>query len=144
MQACPRGLSADELVDFYRTREPRDPDRVQRFDLDEPLHQAEGLGRQPDGPGRHELFQLGGEIRRLTDGGVFHVQVVADGAHHHLAGVEAGAELYLDPVRTAELFGVLADGLLHGECRVTGPSRVVLVGQWRAEQRHHPVAQRRG
>ena len=28
LQTRPRGLSADELVDVYRTREPRDPDWV--------------------------------------------------------------------------------------------------------------------
>jgi hypothetical protein len=55
------------------------------------------------------------------------MQVVADGAHHHLAGIQADPDLHLDPMRVAELFSVASDGLLHGQGCVTGSYRVVLM-----------------
>ncbi len=60
------------------------------------------------------MFQTGSEERGLTHGGVFHVQVAADGAGDHFAGVEADAQLDADGVRAVELFRILAQGPLHG------------------------------
>ena len=52
-------------------------------------------------------------------GRVVHVQVVADGAYHHLARVQADANLYLDAVRAAHLGAVATDSILHGQGGVT-------------------------
>jgi hypothetical protein len=80
-------------------------------------------------------------VDRLTQGGVVHVQVVADEPHHHLAAVEADPRLDLDSVRTADLLGILAHPILYGQGGVAGPHRVVLMGDRGAEQGHDPVAE---
>jgi hypothetical protein len=72
-------------------------------------------------------------VRGLADRRVVHVQVVADGPHHHFAGVEPHARLHLQAVGAAHLFSVAAHGGLHRQGGVTGPHRVVFVGYWGAE-----------
>jgi hypothetical protein len=61
------------------------------------------------------------------------VQIVANGPHHDLAAVEADAHLYRQAVRAAHLFGIAAQGVLHGQRRLAGARGVILVGQWRSE-----------
>jgi hypothetical protein len=79
-------------------------------------------------------------VRSLTDGGVVHVQIAADGAHHHLAGVEPDADASLDPVRVPQLVDQPAQGGLHPKGRVAGAQGVVLVGERSAEECHDAVA----
>jgi hypothetical protein len=67
------------------------------------------------------------------------VQVIADSAHHHLSRVEADAHLHRQAVRTAHLLGIAAHAVLHGQRRITGACGMVLVGDWRPEQRHDAV-----
>ena len=76
-----------------------------------------------------------------ADGVVVHGEIVVDGADHHLAGIDAGAHLHLDPVHPPRLLGLRPDRPLHGQRRVGRPHRVVLLRQGRAEQRHDAVAQ---
>src|SRR5262249_59089040 len=76
--------------------------------------------------------ETSGEVSGLADRGVVHAQVATDGAHHHLAGVEADTD--------ARVCRVALHGLLHAEGGVAGAYRVVLVGHRRAEERHDPVA----
>ena len=40
-----------------------------------------------------ELFHTRRQVRVLAHRRVVHVQIIANGAHHHLAGVEANAQL---------------------------------------------------
>ena len=76
----------------------------------------------------------------LSDGGVVHAQVAPDGAHDHLAGVEADPDLDLQAVRAAEVLGVAPHGVLHAERAEAGADGVVFVGDRRTEERHDPVA----
>src|SRR5207244_8469407 len=48
------------------------------------------------------LFHARGEMRRLTDRRVVHVQVIADRADHDLAGVEPDADLHRHAVHRSE------------------------------------------
>ena len=68
------------------------------------------------------------------------MQVVANGAHHHLARVEADADLHLDAVCAAHLGAVAPYGLLHGQGGVTGTHGVILMGHGRPKQGHNAVA----
>ena len=79
-------------------------------------------------------------MRGLANGRVVHVQVVADGAYHHLARVETDANLHLDAVHTPYLRTVAPHGVLHGQGGVAGAHGVILVGQRRPKQRHNAVA----
>jgi hypothetical protein len=56
----------------------------------------------------------------------------------NLAGVEADADLDHGPVRPSDLIRVLLHALLHPECRVAGPHRVILVRKRGAEESHDP------
>jgi hypothetical protein len=69
------------------------------------------------------------------------MQVVANGAHDYLAGVQPHTSLHLHAVGVAHLLTVAAHGRLHGQSSVAGPHRVVLMGNRRAEQGHNAVAQ---
>jgi hypothetical protein len=71
---------------------------------------------------------------------VVHAQIVADRADHDLPRVEADADLHLHPVRVACVVRVALERLLHPERGVARPYGVVLVGEWRAEEGHDPVA----
>ena len=54
--------------------------------------------------------------------------------------LRSDADLDLEAVIPADLRGVAADRLLHGEGRVAGADGVVLMGEGGAEERHDPVA----
>ena len=60
-------------------------------------------------------------------------------SHDHLARVEPHSDLHVEALPT-QLVGVPADGLVHPQCRVARPHRVILVGHGSAEERHDPVA----
>src|SRR5215467_451969 len=79
-------------------------------------------------------------MRGLPDGGVVHVQIAVDGAHHHLARIQPDADLHVDALGAAELVRVPAHRLLHAERGVTGAHGVILVGHRRAEEGHDAVA----
>ena len=69
------------------------------------------------------------------------MQIVANGAHHHVSRVKPDAYLQLQTLGTAYLRSILAHSSLHRQRRVTGPHGVVFVGHWRPEQGHDAVAQ---
>ena len=77
---------------------------------------------------------------RLADGRVVHVEVAADGADDHLAGVHPDPDVQGHARGPVHLLGVALDRLLHPQRGVARPHRVILVGDRRAEQRHDPVA----
>src|SRR5207302_119107 len=72
--------------------------------------------------------------------GVVHVEVAADGADDDVTGVEADANLDEYTLPGLHALRVPFHRLLHPQGCITGPHRVVLMGQWRAEQRHDSVA----
>jgi hypothetical protein len=49
------------------------------------------------------------------------MQVIANGAHHHLAGVEPHTHTQLQALRAAHVFSIGTHGGLHGQGRITGP-----------------------
>ena len=108
LEACPRGPSIHQLKDLQRLSQPPDGRRTERFDLDHLLDEPESLHRQEDAPRRGQLFHAGRQMRGLADGGVVHVEIVADGPHHDLSRVEADADLHLsasnsmEPLRSAK------------------------------------------
>jgi hypothetical protein len=77
---------------------------------------------------------------RLTDRGVVHVKVAADGTDHHLSRVQPNSDCKWHPGRAAYVSCIPLHRLLHPERRIARPHRVVLVGEGRAEERHDAVA----
>ena len=80
------------------------------------------------------------EPRGDVDGVAHHRVAVADGARHHLAGVDADAQREADAVLLAALPVALLHRLLHREPRADGALRIVLVGDRSPEDAHHVVA----
>ena len=78
--------------------------------------------------------------RRLPDGRVIHVQVVANGPHHHLAGVEPHPKLNGQAMHALHLLPVAANSLLHAQGGIARAHGVVLVRQRRPKQRHDAIA----
>ena len=68
------------------------------------------------------------------------MQIVTNGAHHHLAGVETHPHLHADAMATARLLGIRPHGVLHGQGGIAGPHRMVLMGNRRPKQGHDAVA----
>ena len=96
LQARAGRASAHQLAHLHGRGQPLDGHRAQGGDLDPALRQPQGVGRQPNAPGRRELFHAGRQVRGLANGGVVHVQIVANGPHHHLPRVQADPDLHLD------------------------------------------------
>ena len=69
------------------------------------------------------------------------MQVVADGAHHHLAGVEAHADAHLQAVGAAHLVGIGTHGGLHRQGGIAGAQGMVFMRDGGAKQGHDAVAQ---
>ena len=67
------------------------------FTCDIALGELQRLGREQDGAGIGELLHPRGQVRRLADGRVVHVQIAADRAHDDFAGVEPDADLHGTP-----------------------------------------------
>ena len=139
LQAAADGTGPDQLKDLHRLGESFDGKLPQGVDLDEALSQPERRRGQPDTARGGELLHARRQMRGLAHGGVVHVQVVANGPHHDVAGIEPHPGLHLQTVGPAHLLGIAAHGALHGERRVTGPHGVVFMRQWGPEQRHDPV-----
>src|SRR4030095_12251971 len=76
----------------------------------------------------------------LPDRRVVHVEVAADGPHHHLARVEPDANLDGNALGAANLVGIVPHRLLHAQGGVAGTHGVILVGEGRAEEGHDAVA----
>jgi hypothetical protein len=140
LQAGPRRASARHLVDLDRVSEPLHRYGAERFHGDVALGQRQCLGRDHNRAGIGELLHPRGEVRRLADGRVVHVEVAPDRAHDHLARVQPDADLDHRRVRAPHLVRVLLHALLHPQGRIAGAHRVVLVGDGGAEQRHDAVA----
>jgi hypothetical protein len=68
------------------------------------------------------------------------VEIVANGPHHDLAGVEANPDLHLATMHTAHRFAVAADRVLHGECGIASPDGVVFMRNRRPKQGHNAIA----
>ena len=131
---------AHQLAHLHGLGQPLDGHRTQGGDLHPPLRQPQGVGRQPNAPGGRQLFHTGRQVRGLANGGVVHVEIVANGPHHHLPRVQADADLHLQPMPAAHLRAVAADGLLHGQRGIAGPYGMVFMRNRRPEQGHNAIA----
>ena len=69
------------------------------------------------------------------------MQVVADGAHHHLAGVQPHPDTHLQAVGVAHLLGIGAHGGLHRQGGIAGAQGMVFMRDGGAKQGHDAVAQ---
>jgi hypothetical protein len=79
-------------------------------------------------------------MRRLPHRRVVHAEIAADGPDDDLTRVEPDPDLRVHAVRATCLFRVELHQFLHPQRRVARADSVVLVGEWRAEERHDPVA----
>jgi hypothetical protein len=140
LQARARGGGADNLVDFHRRLEPAHRHGAQQLHVDPSPGKAHGVGGGQDGARLGHLFHAGGQMHGLAHGGVVRVQLVADGAHHRLARVQAHADLQRHAVQALDVVPIPRDSLLHAQGGIAGSHRVILVGQGRPEQGHDPVA----
>ena len=68
------------------------------------------------------------------------MQIIANGAHHHLAGVEPDPDLHRQPLGVPYLLGIALHDRLHGERRIAGPHGMVLMRHRRAKQGHNAIA----
>ncbi len=134
-----RGCRARDLEDFHRLGAATHRHRPQGVELEIVARQARDRLRREHGAGGCELLHARGQMRGLADRAVLHGQVVADRADYDLPGVQADANLQVQAVPAPDFVGVGAHDLLHPQGRITGAQRVVLVGERRAEQRHHTV-----
>jgi hypothetical protein len=140
LQASPRRTCPRHLVDVHVLRKALHGHGPKRLHADVPFDQREGGRRAQNGAGHGHLLHPGGEVGALADGGVIHVEVAADGTHDDLARVHADADGNGHPHGTLDSFGVSLHALLHPQRRVARAHRVVLVGEWGAEERHDPIA----
>ncbi len=140
LQTRSRRPSADQLVHLDRTVEPFHRHRPERFHLDVAFAEPQRLAGDEHGACRRNLLHPGGEVRRLADGRVVHVEVAADRPHHHLSRIQPHSDLYRNCAGPPDFVTVPAHALLHPERGIAGPDSVVLVRDRRAEERHDPVA----
>jgi hypothetical protein len=140
LQARPRRPRPCQLVDLHGLGEPFHRHGTERLHLDVALGQRQRIGRDHDRAGIGELLHPRGQVRRLADGGVIHVEVATNGAHDDLARVEPDADLDDRPMRASHRFRIRLHALLHPERGVARAHRVIFMGERRAEQRHDAVA----
>ncbi len=109
VEAGPQGTRPGERVDLHRVRQALDRDRPPGRDLDVAFGELQGGGGEQDGAGRRHLLHAGGQVGRLTDRRVVHVEIRPDGTDDDLAGVEPQADLDGHPVRAEDPLRVLRD-----------------------------------
>ena len=141
LQAAADGRDPDQLEHLHGLCQALDGDRSQGVHPHQPFHQPQRRGRQQDAAGGGELFHACRQVRRLADGRVIHVQIIANGAHHHLTSVEPDTDLHRQPLRAPHLLSIALHGRLHGQRRIAGPRGVVLMRHRRPKQGHNAIAQ---
>ena len=97
LQAPPERTGPDQLKHLHRLCQPLDRHRPQGRDLDQPFGQPQRRCGQANAARRGQLLHARRQVRGLANRRVVHVQIVANGAHHHFTGVEADADLHLAP-----------------------------------------------
>jgi hypothetical protein len=107
VEPAPRGACPGERIDFHGLRQPLDRDRSPGRDLHVACGEVQGRGGEQDRARRRHLLHAGGQVCRLPDGRVIHVQIGPDGADDHLAGVEPHADLEGHPVGAKDAVRVL-------------------------------------
>ena len=129
-----------QLEDLEWVRETLHRDGPERPHLDVAFGQRQRMRRDHDRAGVGDLLHPRGQMRRLADGRVVHVEIAADGPYHDFPGVQPDADLDHSRVRTPHLLRVCLHALLHPERGIAGAHGVILMGQRRPEERHDAVA----
>jgi hypothetical protein len=140
LQARTRRTCSRHLVDLDGVGEPLYWHGAERLHGNVTFHQLQGPRRQENGTWARQLLHSRCEVRGLSDGGVVRAQVVADGAHDHLARIESNSDLSIHAMRSAHVIGVAIDRILHLQGRITSAHRVVLMGERRTKESHDAVA----
>ena len=135
-----RRADTRELVDADRPARALDLDLAQVGQLDIALRQRRGVLGDVHRARPRKLLHALGEAHGVADGRVGHGEVLADRAHHDLAGVQAHAHGEADTVRALHVRGEDRELFPEVHGGVAGAARVVLVGDRRPEERHDAVA----
>jgi len=98
VQAAAQLGGAGELVDLYRMWHALDRHRPERLHRDVAFGKPQRVGGETHRAGGRELLHASGKVCGLADRRVVHLQVAADGAHHHGAGIEPDANLHFETV----------------------------------------------
>ena len=116
---------------FYRHRTERP-----RGDVS--FRQSDGRRRRQDRAGPRHLLHASRQMRGLANDGVFHIEIFADGADDNFPRIDPNANF-------ERLLGTVCQfggRFLDHQCRVTSAHGMILVGQWRAKDRHDAIAQK--
>ena len=140
LEATTHGCGPDQFEDLHGLRQTLDRHRPQGGDPHRPLDQPQGGCGQANRPRRRQLLHARRQIRGQAHPRVVHVQVVADGAHQHVPGVETDTQQHLQPLGAAHLLSVAPQRGLHRQGGIAGAQGVVLVGNGRAEHGHDAIA----
>jgi hypothetical protein len=140
VEPATHGAGTTELEDLDRGRQALHGHGAAGRHLHEALGECQRLRSEQDGPWPGHLLHARGQVGRLADGRIVHVEIRADRADDYLARIQPYADLDRDTVRSEDAIGVSLDGLLHTQRSVAGANRVVLMRHRCSEQRHDPVA----
>jgi len=140
LEAAAERTGPDQLEDLDGLRQPLHGNGPQSGHLHQSLYEPEGVGRQEGTPRMRQLFHMGSQMHRLTNGRVIHVQIIADRAHHHLTGIEPDPHLHGETLGAAHVLGIGPDRRVHGQRGVTRPHGMVLMRNGGAKQRHNTIA----
>src|SRR5262249_6074780 len=106
LEPSPHLPCRNHLAHLDRPLETSHRHGAHRLNLDETLHEAAGLGSDPDGSGRSELLHASCQMRGLADRRVVHAEVRPDGADDHVAGIQADPDSHgnaVGPKRLARI-----------------------------------------
>ena len=131
---------AGQLIDIDGLGQSLDRHFSQSPDLNVTLGQTQRIGGHKHAAGIGELLHSGGQVRRLSDGRVLHIEIVADGAHHHLARMETDTDVHREALLPTNFLAVASHGFLHQESREAGANRMIFVGNRRTEKGHDAVS----
>jgi hypothetical protein len=135
-----RGAGSNELIDLLGLGKSLDRHPTERPRGDVSFRQTDGLRCRQDRAGPRHLLHPRRQMRGLTNDGVFHIKIFTDGADDNFPGVDPDANF-------ERLFGTVSQfsgRFLDHQRGVTGAHGMILLGQWRAEDRHDPITQTAG
>src|SRR4030095_5749149 len=98
LESRTRRADSDQLVDLERLSQALDGHQAKGPDLDIAFDELEGAGGEPAASRRGELLHPRGQVYRLPDRRVVHVQIAADRPHHDLSRVESDSALHVEPL----------------------------------------------
>ncbi len=137
LQPCARAARADQLPDGDGLGEALHAHESERLGVEEAFGQPVRLDRHEDRVRRRRLLHARRQVGGFADGRVVEMQIAADRADEHLAGIEPDTDRQRRPAAAA--LAEPAHGVLHRERRVACAHRVVLDGDRCPEQRHDAV-----